>query len=60
MEGSASESKRQSRCAVEIPGRAWREEQLCRSKLKWAFLFDSDAEFFMYLIQFIELSTIFA
>ena len=51
MEGSASESKRQSRYAVEIPGRARREEQLCRSKLKWAFLIDSDAEFFMYLIQ---------
>ena len=51
MEGPASESKRQSRCAVEIPGRARREEQLCRSKLKWAFLIDSDAEFFMYLIQ---------
>ena len=48
----ASESKPfQSRSTVEIPGPARREEQLSRSKLKQAFLIDSDAELFMYLIQ---------
>ena len=39
----------QSRSKVEIPGRARREERLSRSKLKKAFLIDSDAELFMYL-----------
>ena len=35
----------------DIAGRAKREERLSRSKLKQAFLIDSDAEFFMFLIQ---------
>ena len=34
---------------AEIHGRARREELLSRSKLKQAFLIDSDAELFMYL-----------
>ena len=52
QKSSASESKAfQSRFKGEIPGRARRKERLSRSKLKWAFLFDSDAELFMYLIQ---------
>ena len=34
-----------------IPSRARRKEQLSRSKLKQAFLIDSDAELFMYLVQ---------
>ena len=34
-----------------IPGRARRKERVSRSKLKQAFLTDSDAELFMYLIQ---------
>ena len=49
---SASESKPfQSRPKGEIPGRARRKERLSRSKLKQAFLIDSDAELLMYLIQ---------
>ena len=40
-----------SRSKGEIPGRARRKERLSRSKLKQAFLIDSDAELFMYLIQ---------
>ena len=56
MKSSASESKPfQSRSTVEIPVSARREEQLSRSKLKQAFLIDSDAELFMYLIQRIRL-----
>ena len=52
MKSSASESKPfQSRSKGEIPGRARRKERLSRSKLKQAFLIDSDAERFMYLIQ---------
>ena len=52
MKSSASESKPfQSRSKGEIPGRARRQERLSRSKLKQAFLTDSDAELFMYLIQ---------
>ena len=52
MKSSASESKPfQSRSKGEIPGRARRKERLSRSKLKQAFLTDSDAELFMYLIQ---------
>ena len=52
MKSSASESKLfQSRSKGEIPGRARRKERLSRSKLKQAFLIDSDAELFMYLIQ---------
>jgi len=54
MKSSVSKSKPfQSRFKGEIPGRAWRKEQLSRSKLKQAFLIDSDAELFMNLIQFI-------
>ena len=34
-------------------GRARRKERLSRSKLKQAFLIDSDGELFMYLIQYI-------
>ena len=52
MKSLASESKPfQSRSKGEIPGRARRKERLSRSKLKQAFLIDSDAELFMYLIQ---------
>ena len=52
MKSSASESKLfQSRSKGEIPGRARRKEWLSSSKLKQAFLTDSDAEIFMYLIQ---------
>ena len=52
MKSSASESKPfQSRSKGEIPGWARRKERLSRSKLKQAFLIDSDAELFMYLIQ---------
>ena len=50
MKSSTSESKPvQSRCIVEIPGWARQEERLSGSKLKQAFLIDSDAELFMYL-----------
>ena len=41
----------QSRSAGEIPGRARRKERLSRSKLKQAFLIDSEDELFMFLIQ---------
>ena len=52
MKSSASESKAfQSRSKGEIPGRARRKERVSRSKLKQAFLIDSDAKLFMYLIQ---------
>ena len=52
MKRSASKTKPfQSRSKGEIPGRARWKERLSRSKLKQAFLIDSDAEFFMYLIQ---------
>ena len=52
MKSSASESKAfQSRSKGEIPGRASRKERVSRSKLKQAFLIDSDAELFIYLIQ---------
>ena len=51
-ECSACESKPfQSRSKGEIPGRVMRKERLSRSKLKKAFLIDSDAELFTYLIQ---------
>ena len=51
MKSLASESKLlQGRSTVTIPGQARREEQLSHSKLKQAFLTDSDAELFMYLI----------
>ena len=54
MKVSASESKPfQSRSTVEIPGLARREERLSRFKLKRTFLIDSDAELFMYSIQYI-------
>ena len=49
IKSSASESKPfQSRSKGEIPGRARRKERLSRSKLKHAFLVDSDAELFMH------------
>ena len=52
MKSSASKSKPfQSRTKGEIPGWARRKERLSRSKLKQAFLIDSDDELFMYLIQ---------
>ena len=51
-ECSASESKLfQSRSKGVIPGWASRKERLSRSKLKQAFLIDSDVELFTYLIQ---------
>ena len=52
MKSSASESKPfQSRSKGEIPGRARRKERLSRSKLKQAFLIDSDAELFIRLMK---------
>ena len=49
MKSSPSESKPfQSRSKGEIPGQARWKEQLISSKLKQAFLIDSDAEVFMY------------
>ena len=49
MKSSVSESKPfQSRSKGEIPGQASRKERLSRSKLKQAFLIDSDAKRFMY------------
>ena len=52
MKSLASESNAlQRRPKVDIPGR--REQRLSRSKLKQAFLIDSDAKLFMYLIQYI-------
>ena len=58
MKSSASESKLlQTRPKGEIPGRARRKERLSRSKLKQAFLTDSDAELFMHLIQCIRFSS---
>ena len=58
MKSSASESKPfQTRPKGEIPGRARRKERLSRSKLKQAFLTDSDAEPFMHLIQCIRFSS---
>ena len=52
MKSLVSETKPfQSRSKGEIPGRARRKERVSRSKLKQAFLIDSDAELFMYLIQ---------
>ena len=47
-EKSESESKPfQSRSKGEIPGLAKRKERLSRSKLKQAYLIDSDADFFI-------------
>ena len=52
MRSSVSESKLfHSDSKGEIPSRAGRKKLLSRSKLKHAFLIDSDAELFMYLIQ---------
>ena len=52
MKSSASKSKPfESLSKGEIAGRARRKQRLSRSKLKQAFLIDSDAELFMYLIQ---------
>ena len=49
---AASESKPfQSRSTAEMPGRARRKERLSLYKLKQAFLIDSNAELFLYLIQ---------
>ena len=49
MKISESESKAfQSRSKGDIPGRGRRKERLSRSKLKQAFLIDSDAERFMF------------
>ena len=51
MKSSASESKPFQSCSKgEIPGRARRKERLGRSKLKQAFVIDSNTELFMYLI----------
>ena len=53
MESSAFELKPfQSRSKDEIPGRARRKERLSLFRLKQASLIDSDAELFMYLIQY--------
>ena len=41
----------QCRSKVEIPGQARREERLISTKLKQAFISDSDADLFMYLMQ---------
>ena len=52
MKSLASESKPFQSCSKgKIPGWARRKEQLSHSKLKQAFLIDSDAELLMYLIQ---------
>ena len=52
LKSSASESKPfQSRFKGEIPSRARRKKRLSHSKLKQAFLTDSDAELFVLLIQ---------
>ena len=52
MKNSASESKPFQSRSRRIHDRAKRlKERLSSSKLKWAFLIDSDAELFMYLIQ---------
>ena len=52
MKSSASESKPfQSRSKGEILGQARQKERLNRSELNQAFLTDSDAELFIYLIQ---------
>ena len=54
MISSASESKPfQSRSKGEILGQARQKERLNRSELNQAFLTDSDAELFIYLIQFV-------
>ena len=58
MKSSASESKPfQSRSKGEIPGRARRKERLSHSNLKQAFLIDSDAELFMYLIHCVRIGS---
>ena len=50
MKSSASESKLFQSCfKSEIPSRVGRKERFSRSKLKQAFLIDSDAKLFMYL-----------
>ena len=59
MKSSASESKPfQSRSKGEIPGRARLKERRSRSKLKQAFLINSEAELFMYLIQCIRFESL--
>ena len=48
----ATESKAfQGRSNSKVPARLGEKNRLSRSKLKQAFLIDSDAELFMYLIQ---------
>ena len=59
MKCSASESKpfqsrSKGKIQLKIPDRARRKERLNSSKLKQAFLIDSDAERFINLIQYIE------
>ena len=50
MKSLVSESKPfQSRSKGDIPGWVRRKERLSRSKLKQAFLIDSDAELLIYL-----------
>ena len=51
MKSSASESKPFQKLLQRRNSRARAEELLSRSKLKQAFLIDSDAERFMFLIQ---------
>ena len=46
----------QSRSIVEIPGRVRRDKRLSRSKLKKAFLIDSDVEIIKNIIQFFGLA----
>ena len=58
MRSSVSESKVfQSHSKGEISGPARQKERLNHSKLKQAFLIDSDAKLFMYLIQCIRFSS---
>ena len=51
MKSSASESKPFKKLLQRRNSRARAEELLSRSKLKQAFLIDSDAERFMFLVQ---------
>ena len=46
-----NQRRSESRSICEIPGRARRKQRLSRFKLEQAFLIDSDAEHFLYLIQ---------
>ena len=51
--GSSESKPFQSRSKGEILGQARKKERLSRSELNQAFLTDSDAELFIYLIQFV-------